>query len=172
MFVGGDTVVPSYAFANCTNLEVACFPKASSIGSNTSGCSFKSCSNLKTVYIGNGSSNVSNKTMRQSTFENCSSLQEVILRRDVVYSLASTSAIASANRNALIYVPYTLLSDYKSATNWSTYADRIMPLYEYGTEAGVTLAELQADSSVPDGAMLMDEDMDESNPTWIIKGET
>ena len=44
-------------------------------------------------------------------------------------SLTGTNAFQGAS-NAIIYVPDALVNDYKAATNWSTYADRIKGISE------------------------------------------
>ena len=44
-------------------------------------------------------------------------------------------AVYVCNTNNRFYVPDALVEDYKSATNWSTVADKILPLSESGISA-------------------------------------
>lgn len=72
-------------------------------------------------------------TFRQSCM-NIKSLQHVVLRGTTLSTLASTTAFSSSKiRNGFggIYVPSELLSAYKSASNWSSYADNIYPIESY-----------------------------------------
>lgn len=58
-----------------------------------------------------------------------------ILRGDTVCNLEATTAFqysGISNGKGYVYVKDSLLDTYKSATNWSTYADRIKPLSELG----------------------------------------
>ena len=65
-----------------------------------------------------------------SAFQSCSNLTTLILRNtQKVVTLSSTTAFTGAT-NCIIYVPDDLVDDYKAASNWSTYADRIKGLSE------------------------------------------
>lgn len=90
---------------------------------------FESCTNLTAVDIGD-SGNVSLLNISGGAFYNTQAITALILRRSsAVFPLASafpsTSGLYST---ATIYVPNALLNDYKTATNWSTYADRIVAI--------------------------------------------
>ena len=64
----------------------------------------------------------------------CSQLTHVIIRSNSIASLAATNVFDTTKIAAGIggiYVPSALLDDYKSTTNWSTYADHIYPIEEY-----------------------------------------
>lgn len=54
----------------------------------------------------------------------------LIIRTNSVATLANTNAFSGCNALTGIYVPDTLVNSYKTATNWSTYADIIKPLSE------------------------------------------
>lgn len=63
-----------------------------------------------------------------------SGITALVLRAQSVVQLAATTAFEStkiADGTAYIYVPDALVEDYKTATNWSTYAAQIKPLSEY-----------------------------------------
>ena len=60
-------------------------------------------------------------------FQNCKSLQTVILRKSTRYAI---NAEDFQNVPATFYVPDELLDEYKTAAVWSTFADRIKPISE------------------------------------------
>ena len=85
---------------------------------------FSQCSNLTSVEFPVATS------IGSYAFYQCSNLTSVILRNtSQVATLTNTNAFDSAP-NAIIYVPDALVNDYKAASNWSTYADRIKGLSE------------------------------------------
>lgn len=74
------------------------------------------------------------KKISSSVFYNAYSLVHLILRNETLCSLSSTSAFTNtpiANGLGWIYVPSNLVDSYKSASNWSTYANQIVSLEEY-----------------------------------------
>ena len=89
------TSIGRYAFRSCSGLTEVSFPSATSIGSSA----FYKCSNLTTIYVG--------------------------INTSTVCTLLSTSAFNSCTKLTNIYVPASLVSSYRSATNWSNYADKI-----------------------------------------------
>jgi len=94
------TSIGSYAFNGCTSLTSVDFPACTSIGSYA--------------------------------FLNCSSLTSLYLASISVASLTDNNAFYSTPMNdssylgyyGSIYVPASLIDSYKSAPNWSVYADR------------------------------------------------
>ena len=77
-------------------------------------------------------SNDSATSIGSSAFYNCSALTEVIIRTtSKVCTLSNKNAFTStpiASGTGYIYVPDDLVSSYKSATNWRTYANQIKGL--------------------------------------------
>lgn len=72
-------------------------------------------------------------TIEQYAFQS-NPLQSLIIRSETVSALNSIDAISGTPIVAGlggIYVPSTLLSSYKSASNWSTVADNIYPIDSY-----------------------------------------
>lgn len=65
-----------------------------------------------------------------NAFYNCLGMKAIHLKPTTPPTLSATSAISSMPSDCIIYVPYTadhsVLNAYKSASNWSTYASRIM----------------------------------------------
>ena len=89
------TSIGLYAFYGCRGLTEVSFPKATSIGIKA----FYNCSNLTTIYVGTNTS--------------------------TVCTLSNTTAFNKCTNLTNIYVPASLVDSYKSATNWSNYADKI-----------------------------------------------
>jgi hypothetical protein len=70
----------------------------------------------------------------QYTFGNCTSLETLILRRSTMCALNDVKALYKtpiANGTGYVYVPAALVDTYKSATNWSAYADQIRAIEDY-----------------------------------------
>lgn len=73
-------------------------------------------------------------TIVENTFREAYSLVHLILRSNNLYPLSSTSAFTStpiADGLGWIYVPSDLVDTYKTASNWSTYANQIVSIDEY-----------------------------------------
>lgn len=143
------TEIGSSAFTRCTTLTSVSLPKVKIINTyGFQGCSaltfinlpsvtaiynsgFQECSNLSVVDLG------VIKTIAAATFYSCTSLNKIIIRSSTVCNLNSTNALSGsliAAGTGTIYVPDDLVDDYKSAKNWSTFADQIKPLSEYTGE--------------------------------------
>ena len=137
------TSISSNAFYGCSALTTANFPVATSIGTSTfSGCSalttanfpvatsistsaFYGCSALTTADFPVATSIGSN------SFAYCSKLTSLTLSKNQVATLSSTNALNNtpiAQGTGYIYVPDNLVAQYKTATNWATYANRILPI--------------------------------------------
>ena len=89
------TSVGNYAFNSCSSLAEVSFPNATSIGNYA----FYQCSSLTTIYVG--------------------------INTSTVCTLANTNAFKGCTKLTNIYVPSSLVDNYKSATNWSSYASKI-----------------------------------------------
>lgn len=89
------------------------------------------CANLQTVLI-EGTHN--GTVIPSRAFENCPSLVSITIKTPNVLALASINAFNSGsggtNPNFKVYVPANLVDSYKTATNWSTYADHIEAIVE------------------------------------------
>lgn len=95
------TVSPEACFFNCTGLEYVDLPVIAYWGSNT--------------------------------FKNCSSLATVIMRKAALTTLGSTNVFVGTlieSGTGYVYVPDSLVNSYKTAANWSTYANQIKPISE------------------------------------------
>ena len=111
------------AFYGCTNLTTIDIPECSSIENYA----FSSCTSLTTVNLPECA------TIGEYAFRDCTNLTTVILSDSQVAILKDISAFNNssiANGTGYIYVPGNLVDSYKTATNWSTYANQIKPLSE------------------------------------------
>lgn len=67
-----------------------------------------------------------------SAFTNCYNVRIYKLYRSTIVTLENYNAFSGINSQCKIYVPDTLVSTYKTATNWVTYANYIYPLSDIG----------------------------------------
>ena len=143
------TSVGGYAMANCILLTSVNMPSATSVGSRT----MQNCISLKSVNMpvitSVGGYAMQNCILLTSVnlpvvmsigtyaMQNCISLKSVRLGANQVCTLANTNAFTNtpiANGTGYIFVPDDLVDSYKTATNWSVYADQIKPMSEYVEE--------------------------------------
>lgn len=104
------------AFSNCDKLTSVDIPNSvTTIGS----AAFMVCRQLTSVTIPNSVTKI-----ESHTFEQCRSLTSLTIKATTPPSLSS-SAFYSTNNNFIIYVPAESLDAYKTASGWSSYADRI-----------------------------------------------
>ena len=132
------TSIAERAFYNCSRLTSVTIPNSvTSIG----GEAFYNCSSLTSVTIGNGVTNIGSHafyncssltsvTIPESVtsigsyaFANCSSLTQLILFPLMPPTLAS-SAIPTTVQS--IYVQQSSKAAYQAATNWTTFASKIV----------------------------------------------
>ena len=152
------TSVATNAFYGCTKLTSVNMPLVKTIADNAfNGCSvlpsivlpslttgnsymFRYCYKLATVdlpVITNIAANM---------FGDCRTLTAVILRSNTMCTLANTSAFSNCyhltgtvnsqynpngDKDCYIYVPAALIDSYKSASNWSTYANQIRAIEDF-----------------------------------------
>ena len=101
-------------FKSMTNLEYAIFPAQTRLYNSCLGsCTKLTGVDLYTGYLGS------------TVFTNCSKLKYLVIRKDAVSSLNNINSFnatpfASGGTGGILYVPNSLISDYQSASNWST----------------------------------------------------
>lgn len=114
-----------FLFMGDTALETVTFPKVGSVASQA----MESCSALTYVDL------PICKSIAAKGFNKCSSLETLILRKsDAICTLANVSAFTGtkiASGEGYIYVPSTRIESYKTATNWSTYANQFRAIEDY-----------------------------------------
>lgn len=111
-----------YGLSNLTSITAPATVVESDIASN--------CNKLKTVDLTSSEPT----TIAANAFSSISNLESVFIRSTSVSTLSATSAFNGTPIVAglgAIYVHSSLISDYKSASNWSTYADQIYPIDAY-----------------------------------------
>jgi hypothetical protein len=113
------TTVKANMFAGCSGLrEVNLSQGITSIGESA----FASCEGLTELYIPNTVEKIA-----ATAFAYCSSLHILdFSRHTFVPTLANTNALQSIYSSCKIKVPANLAEEWKAATNWSTYADKII----------------------------------------------
>lgn len=143
------TSLGTSAFNNCTALSSIEIPLVSSITTQT----FYACNSLTSLTMPSlktiGSQGVrANKKLAKVdlgvvtsigalSFDGCSLLDTCIIRTPSVCKLVNVSAFSGtkiASGTGYIYVPDDLLASYRTATNWSTYAEQIVPLSTYSED--------------------------------------
>ena len=115
------------AMQNCVSLTSVNMPALTRVGSNAG----LNCILLKGVDMPGVTS------IGGSAMYNCLSLKSVRLGANQVATLANANAFANtpiAKATGYIYVPDDLVDSYKTATNWSVYADQIRPMSECEVE--------------------------------------
>lgn len=73
-------------------------------------------------------------TLNTLVFNNCTSLESVILSAETMVTLGNTNAFNAtpiASGTGYIYVPRALVDSYKTATNWSAYANQFRAIEDY-----------------------------------------
>lgn len=113
-------VIEDYAFYNNQNMTTLKIPSSlTTLGKYA----FGNCINLETCDFGD---NTSLTNIPDYLFDGCKKLSRLYLRNVRSVPTLSTYALnGTALLSGYIYVPTALLNSFKTATNWSTYADRI-----------------------------------------------
>lgn len=117
--------VNGYGFYGCTSLEIVDFPSIRSIGNYA----FRKCAALTKIDL------YQTYSINLYAFYECTNLEAIILRKaDKPCTLAAVNVFQYtkiADGTGYIYVPANLVEQYKSATNWSTYANQIRAIEDY-----------------------------------------
>lgn len=122
----------SHVFYQCTELENIDLPSIRNVGANM----FNGCSSLKfaNIHLVDGSSG--------NTFANCVELKAVrIEKQTMIPTLTSANAFSNTpieSGTGFIYVARRLIDDYKTATNWVTYASQFRVLEDYTVDGTIT----------------------------------
>ena len=147
VYLNNVKIVGDYAFQNCTSLSYVDAPNVTTLGrdafvkSNITNIelpnlmvasydAFVSCEKLKRANLGNVSS------IRNYCFTNCFEFDTLILpNTERITTLESTNAFWYATKfeegTGYIYVPRALLNSYKTATNWSNFANQFRAIEDY-----------------------------------------
>lgn len=118
----GVTSIGEGAFADCYSLRTISIPTGvTSIGNHT----FRGCSGLTSVTIPTGVTSIG-----KEAFGWCRSLTSVtcLATTPPTLDMSGNYGVFYYTNNCPIYVPSGSVNTYKSATGWSTYADRIQAI--------------------------------------------
>lgn len=113
-----QTYIREYLFYQCPNLVSVVIPETiTSIGNAAfSGNN----NNLKQITIGSGITSIGNQATTNSN-----AIQSITIKATTPPTI---SELTWQNTTCPIYVPAESVDAYKTATNWSSYADRIQPI--------------------------------------------
>ena len=124
------TIIGRYGLANCTKLTSVVLPAVQLTDANAMlGCSALTQADFSSL-----------QQIRHSTFYGNKKFVTLIIRTQAVAKLDATSAFKDtriAAGTGYIYVPSALVDSYKTATNWSTYANQIRAIEDYPDITGV-----------------------------------
>ena len=113
--------IDNSAFSNCTSLTSVNVPSVTKL---KGAYAFSNCSSLTSITL------PSITSIEYSAFAYCTSLTSVILPGSTICSLDISVFLNTPieSGTGYIYVPANLVDSYKSATNWSEYANRIVAI--------------------------------------------
>ena len=112
------TSIGDYAFYSCYALQSVTIPEGvASIGNST----FANCRALQSVTIPEGVTSVGNYA-----FQSCYAIVACRFKRNTPPALSNSNAFNGISTDTVFYVPAASLNAYKTANNWSTYADRMI----------------------------------------------
>ena len=145
--------INGFAIQNISNTNIILPNSVLMIGPSA----FRACENLTYVEIGTEISSIEQlafaycsqlskvkikgkpESIKSQAFYYATNLTALILESDVLIPLENTNVLWDtpiASGNGYIYVPASLVDTYKSATNWSTYANQFRAIEDYSDIVG------------------------------------
>lgn len=119
------TSLGAYAFYQCSNLKTVTIPKLTTISTQT----WYMCPKLERADCGQLNS------ITAQTFASCTALKALILRKTSgICTLSNANGVSGSGigkGTGYVYVPASLIETYKTATNWSTFADQFRAIEDY-----------------------------------------
>lgn len=123
--------ISTQTFYGCSSLEYLKLPKLKTIAVQ----GIRNCKKLTILDLW-VCTNIANISL-----DSCSDLKCLIIRTSSRCALAATGALTGtpiANGTGYVYVPRSLVDSYKTASNWSTYAEQIRALEDYTIDGTIT----------------------------------
>lgn len=117
-------LIASYVFNGYTSLTRMIAPNVSDVGT----AAFNGCTSLSHVDF------TAIGKILNNAFTGCTNLNVLILRAETIPWLTNSNAFTNtpiASGTGYIYVPSTLVSSYKTASNWSIYANQFRAIEDY-----------------------------------------
>lgn len=130
-------------FSGCTNLTSVIIPVCSTIRTEA----FRDCTSLSVVKLPTCT------TIESQAFENCTGLNSLTIQTDSVCNQESAfGGTPIESGTGSIYVPYSLLEDYKAASQWSSYVSQIFAydppmIFEFNSETGLVYGNITSINS-------------------------
>lgn len=118
----------NYALSGLENIEEIHLPELTTI--NNFGGTFWNCKKAKIINM----PKLSNSSINTFAFRYCAALEALILGGPILNPLTNTNIFNGGNTTCIIYVPDDLVDDYKTAANWTTFANRIKGISEWEVE--------------------------------------
>lgn len=123
--------IGSFIFYNCSNLKNVVAPSATILGQEV----IAHCPSITLVDFG------ALTYINYNSIHTCELLTAVILRGSTVPNLTNSNIFGKtpiASGTGYIYVPKALIESYKTATNWSIFADVFRALEDYTVDGTIT----------------------------------
>lgn len=124
------TNIGNNAFYGCKKMASARLPAATEIGKGA----YRNCENLTIVDLG------ATAKINTTAFDGCSALVTFIIRTESVCEIASARIFYGSplySGSGFFYFPKKLVDAYKSATNWTRFADQIRAIEDYPDIANI-----------------------------------
>ena len=118
------TTIGTGSFSYCNSLKTISIPSSVTLIYSTA---FYNCYSLTSISIPSSVTSIG-----QNAFYNCYCMKQYKIYRKPTPTALSTTVFNNINSTCKIYVPDAALSTYKTATNWSSYANYIYPLSDIG----------------------------------------
>ena len=126
--------IGTYAFYGCNNITLTSLPENLKLVAKSA---FNGCTSLTSILIHESTYHIASYG-----FSDCSTLSTLILKRkESVVELENKNAFNGTpigNKQGYIYVPSALIEEYKTTTNWSTYANQFRAIEDYPDVCGGT----------------------------------
>lgn len=125
-------------FSGCTNLTSVKIPVCSTIRTEA----FRDCTSLSVVKL------PACTTIESQAFENCTGLTSLTIQTASVCNQESAfGGTPIESGTGSIYVPYSLLENYKAASQWSSYASQISAydppmIFEFDSNTGLVYGNI------------------------------